>query len=189
MLGIKHQYSSTYNPSSQGQVEQVNGTIKNLIKSFIVINDDTRFFRWIDVIDSLVFNYNNRVHSRTGFRPQYIQFGNPSTIDLEKVKIRIFENGISKLRNVNPKKMLKVGDKVRIALRALDKYRKDADLLKQTALRWTREIYTVKGIYKGKEDPEIVLPMYVIGNERGVLKNRFKFFDLQKIPEGVLQES
>jgi transposase InsO family protein len=59
-------HSQAYNPSSQGAVERFNKTIKSMIYQFMTRFDSQR---WIDLLPSLVANYNSTVHSSTRQRP------------------------------------------------------------------------------------------------------------------------
>lgn len=54
-------------PWIQGQVERVNGTLKHMISSLVIGSRPQ--LRWIDVLDGVVYRYNNNIHSTTSAAP------------------------------------------------------------------------------------------------------------------------
>jgi len=59
-LHIKHITSLPYKPSSNGQVEHFNWTIKGMIMQYMVANN---LRRYLDVLPKIVKNYNNTYHT------------------------------------------------------------------------------------------------------------------------------
>jgi len=59
-LHIKHITSLPYKPSSNGQVEQFNRTIKGMIMQYMSASN---LHRYLDVLPKIVENYNNTYHT------------------------------------------------------------------------------------------------------------------------------
>jgi len=59
-LHIKHITSLPYKPSSNGQVEQFNRTIKGMIQQYMAASNSCRY---LDVLPKIVENYNNTYHT------------------------------------------------------------------------------------------------------------------------------
>jgi hypothetical protein len=97
---------STHGEHKSVVIERFNRTLKEMMwKRFTAEN--TR--NWIDMIDKLLYSYNNeRIHSTIGMTP--------ADASIEKNKIEIIENTLSKTRNI-PKSRIKfkIGDRVRIS--------------------------------------------------------------------------
>ena len=70
-LGIKHAFTSPYNPSSNGVTERLNSTIKNMLRK-LCDNDSSK---WEDVLHSCVFAYHCSLHSATLQSPFYLTYG------------------------------------------------------------------------------------------------------------------
>lgn len=66
-LGIKHISSFPYKPSSNGQIERFNRTIKGMILQYMAAHDTRKY---IDVIDKILHNYNNTYHTTIKETPQ-----------------------------------------------------------------------------------------------------------------------
>ena len=54
-----------YHPQSQGQIERFNRTLKSRIRRTV----DPQNFRWLDIIDDVVYLYNNTTHRATKLKP------------------------------------------------------------------------------------------------------------------------
>jgi hypothetical protein len=96
---------STHGEHKSAVVERFNRTLKEIMwKRFTAEN--TR--NWIGMIDKLILEYNNRIHSTIGMKPV--------EASLQKNKIEAFQNSLNKTRNIpKSKAKFKVGDKVRIS--------------------------------------------------------------------------
>lgn len=64
--GFKQVHSLPYTPQSNGAIERFNGILKKSIKAYFT---KTGKRRWIDILNSLVYNYNNSKHSTTDENP------------------------------------------------------------------------------------------------------------------------
>jgi len=73
-LHIKHITSLPYKPSSNGQVERFNRTIKGMIMQYMAASN---WGRYLDVLPKIVENYNNTYHTTI---KSTLQWSGPATI-------------------------------------------------------------------------------------------------------------
>lgn len=114
-----------YNPQSNGGIERFNRTLKSMIFKYFSLHDT---YRWVDVLDDLLYNYNHSYQSTIQMKP----------IDVtEKNKNDVLLNIEKSLFNPKIKNdvQLKVGDIVRIKL-PKDKLQKK--LVKNSQLNYTQ---------------------------------------------------
>jgi len=71
-LHIKHITSLPYKPSSNGQVEQFNRTIKGMIMQYMAASN---LCRYLDVLPKIVENYNNTYHTTIKSTPAAVWAG------------------------------------------------------------------------------------------------------------------
>ncbi|KAG0432006.1 Pro-Pol polyprotein [Dictyocoela muelleri] len=64
-FGVKLIHGRPYHPQSQGQIERFNRTIKERLRKTLS-NDDKK---WTDILNRIVYFYNNNVHSATKMKP------------------------------------------------------------------------------------------------------------------------
>lgn len=64
-LGVKNQYSTTYHPQTNGQVERYNRTILGQLRKYIEDHQD----RWDELVSMLTLAYNSRPQQSTGVAP------------------------------------------------------------------------------------------------------------------------
>ena len=110
--------------NKMGMIERFNRTIKGLISKYQSMYKSKK---WIDALGDLVKNYNNTVHSSTGYAPSKVGFQ-------ERVEIRLKAG--DKTYKLDQKKNLNVGDKVRI-LQQKKPFGKEGS-------KWSEEVYTIK---------------------------------------------
>lgn len=160
---IKIVYSSPYYPQTQGIIERTNGTLKSMIKTYWIRNNTNN---WIDVIDALVANYNQTVHSTTGFAPRYAGFNN----NVSEVKANIEKKAIMRNSHARTLPELKVGDYVRISAYTDSTIRKEAKSYsgKAPVENWSRDIYQITKLVKRTDEwhPQ----MYRIANDNRTFK-------------------
>ena len=122
---------STYGEHKSVVVERFNRTLKEIMwKRFTAEN--TR--NWIDMLDKLLHDYNNRFHSTIGMTPV--------EASLKENEMIVLENINNKTRNVpKAKAKFKVGDKVRIS-------RIKAIFEKGYLPNWSEELYVVDKVQK-----------------------------------------
>jgi len=122
---------STYGEHKSVVVERFNRTLKeNMWKRFTAEN--TR--NWIDMLDKLMYEYNNKTHSTIGTTPV--------KASLKENETKVLEHIIGKTRPIferNPK--FKVGDKVRIS-------RTKITFEKGYLPNWSEELYVIENVLK-----------------------------------------
>jgi transposase InsO family protein len=82
---IKHSYTSTYWPKKNGMNEKVNDTIVNKLRS--AIQDHPRR-KWSTLLPQVVKDYNDTIHTTTGFKPAFLMFGNESDSQIPLIEAR-----------------------------------------------------------------------------------------------------
>lgn len=71
MMGSKSIFTAPYHPESNGTVEQVNGTLVNILRK-LALNHQPN---WHLLVSSIVFAYNLSTHSSTRFSPFELLYG------------------------------------------------------------------------------------------------------------------
>lgn len=146
---IKHTTSKSHTPQSQGIIERFNGTIKRAIGLHFTEKSTKRY---IDVLQDLVDAYNSARHRSTGQAPKDIAKNTVESAEqiqsakrkLNTRKNRLLATTNGRIPNIKP------GDKVRIALSAIDPKMRQAKLTgigklsKSYIPQWTDTIYTVE---------------------------------------------
>ena len=122
---------STYSEHKSVVVERFNRTLKETMwKRFTAEN--TR--NWIDMLDTLIRKYNNRVHSTIGM--------NPIKASKKENEMKVLQNIIDKSRTIPiSKPKLKIGDRVRIS-------RMKSTFEKGYLPNWSEELYLVDRVQK-----------------------------------------
>ena len=72
--GIRHDFTSSYSPSTNGKCEHGNKTVTGGIRC--LSENDTS--KWVDWLPSVSLAYNTRVHTTTGYAPFELVFGRPA---------------------------------------------------------------------------------------------------------------
>jgi hypothetical protein len=70
-LSIKLALSASYRPQTDGSTERFNRTFLSMLRT--CLRNDSK--NWDRALPSLVYAYNNTVHSSTGFAPHFLLFG------------------------------------------------------------------------------------------------------------------
>lgn len=124
--GINHY--TTYSSLKSSIVERFNRTLKNKMWKEFSFNGN---YRWIDLLQNLLNEYNNTVHRTTGYKPAAVNHRNARSI-LNSVysNIKVSDPKISKFN---------VGDAVRIS-----RYRHVFS--KMYTPNWSNEIFTVRKV-------------------------------------------
>ena len=122
---------STHGEHKSAVIERFNRTLKEIMwKRFTAEN--TR--NWIDMIDKLISNYNNRVHSTIGMTPV--------KASLKKNEEITIQNTLSKTRRIpKSKAKFKVADKVRIS-------RIKGTFEKGYLPNWSEQVYIIDDVLK-----------------------------------------
>lgn len=189
----KQVFSSTYTPQANGIVERFNGTLKRMIYSYFTQNKTKRY---IDVLPTLVKNYNNTSHSATKKKPSsfFIKTNmDPTTRSAHDQSIEEAHNNIAHKARVKlaGTSALSKGDYVRVALVKQDSTKRRAELsgigpeAKAHTQQWSKEIYVIWSVSKPKDEfhlPEYTLYQINASGEATIrVEARFQRWQLQKI--------
>lgn len=117
-----------------GIVNRFHRTLKNKLLKHFNANDT---FNWVDVIDSIIYNYNHTVNSGIGIEPYKVNSFIESQIISEKRQKTDFIN--SKKLDIN------IGDKCRIK-------KKDVLFEDKMTAKYSKTIYTIEKVNKNSVD-------------------------------------
>lgn len=137
-LGIKPVYGQAYRFQSQGAVERFNQTVQMMIHRYLLQNQTNNY---VDVLDTLVKNYNDTVHETTKQRP--IDLIQPITAAIAK-KIKVAKSNIREqadkilLKQAREFPSIEVGDFVRVIELKFQKTK-----VKGFAVKYRTDIYQV----------------------------------------------
>lgn len=79
MFDIAKTRTTAFHPRSDGMVERLNRTIKDMLSKYINVKQTD----WDDYIDCVVMAYNSSVHETTGITPFRMMFGSEMTIPVD----------------------------------------------------------------------------------------------------------
>ncbi len=85
---VKHSFSSTYHPQTNGIVEKVNGTIVEKLRAAML---DRPKCKWSTLLKDVVQKYNSTPHDVTGFAPRYLLFGTEESPTFASPALKIDE--------------------------------------------------------------------------------------------------
>lgn len=152
---IKHLIVKDHTKASV--VERWNQTIKSKIYKYLSFNKTKRF---IDVLDKIIYGYNNSVHSRTKFKPSDVNKFN------EK---KVFQN-LYKSHITIQKPQLRIGEKVRV-------YLPREKFTKGYLPNYSKEIFYVQKIYNLSP-----FPKYRIKDRKGnIIRGSYYFEELKQV--------
>ena len=122
---------STFNEGKAVVIERFNRTLKNKMFKYFTANG---IYKYIDILPSLINEYNNKKHSSTKLSPNELYFNGKLSEGVAK------KNYLTKKKNKIPISYdFKIGDKVRIS-----KFKKKFE--KGYTPNWTEEIFTIYAI-------------------------------------------
>lgn len=151
---IKHWLVDPNEKNRVGKIERFNKTIRDLITKYL---KTYQTLKWIDVIEKLLKNYNNKIHSATGIAPNKVK-----KKDFEYIQLFETKKGIKSTKEF---KEFEIGDKVRI-LKEKNKFGKGGDTFSKT-------IYTIV---------DIIGFSFIVKNNKGKInKKHYKNWQLKKI--------
>ncbi len=154
--GITQHFVDAGDKTKMGKIERFNRTLRDKITKYMKA---FKTLRWEDALDNLVSNYNNTVHSRTGYKPNNVT---PKIAAIIRAKeIARSQKAFDQIAK------FKVGDKVRI-LKKKETFEKGGD-------RFTRSVYTIVKIDK--------LALIVQNPEGVTLQKRIKPYQAKKVAE------
>lgn len=161
-------YYFTYSDKKASIIERFNRTLKtNMWRKFTELGS----YEWINILQSLVKEYNNSIHSTTKFKPRDVKKSNEKIV-MENIRSSLIRQNKIRNRNLmgsNKKPKFKIGDKVRIS-----KMKRMFD--KGYLPNWSNEIFTITKINKN------TTPLtYNLSDEKGVdIKGGFYTEELSK---------
>lgn len=159
----KINHYSVYSSLKAGIIERFNRTLKqNMWKEFSMNGS----YRWIDMIEELCNNYNNRVHRTIKMKPKDVNKNNE-----KKLLADVF--GVDEPLYVKTK--FHIGQSVRIS-----KYKHVFE--KSYTPQWTTEIFKILKIQP--TNPETYL---LIDSQNQPIKGGFYKFELQGVKDPTLQ--
>jgi hypothetical protein len=157
--GFKQVFGSAYRPQSQGAVERFNQTLKRMLYAHMM-RYKTKI--WLDVLPRLVENYNETVHSTTGFAPSVLHTTQNEAV-LSQVRDKVLKRNQKYARYYKP---ISVGDPVRVSLNVFSDYRRATTFATRSYNQnWTSEIYTVQSISQPKN--LLQQPQYTVQDQNG----------------------
>ena len=183
---IKHIYTKSYSPTSNGLVERMNGEIRRKIRSgFIRHNDHI----WVQHIPDYVKTMNSQVSARRKFSPDELWSedynpppnGNvnfnlmPTDISTDLqirdvVKANLIRSATKSLERDYPVSMFQVGEYVRIKLATvftpMRKREKEAKDKKKSPIKYTLNVYRIRSILNNTVIGANHLPVNQIWNIR-----------------------
>lgn len=173
---IRVVHSQAYNPSSQGAVERFNLTLKRMI-----YQSQTRFDskRWIDILDSIIANYNNTKHSTTLRKPIDVMRGMKDKALVAEIYARLQKKALKRLEKYGDAgEEYSVGDTVRVALTSESKARKN-QFAKRAGANWSADLYVVRS----KSSPTELYnkPQYLLSKGKRDLKKKYWAYQMIKV--------
>ena len=155
----------------------MNKEVKKILFSFMTQYDSNR---WIDLLESVQDDINNRKSSATGFNANYI-WNESNSSDKNLVYKRIKANAVKMLKKSTKKVSFKeffVGDHVRISLNSDPSVRKYT-FRKSYKPNWSKNIFIINKINKGDDT---VLDSFYLKNKitKKVLNRAFLLINCKK---------
>jgi len=136
-----------YKPSSNGQVEHFNRTIKGMIMQSMVANNSCRY---LEVLPKIVDNYNNTYHTTTKSTPTVVWADDQIGRAREKIRANVDKILATQVKTKGVSaKISKTGDYVRVSLVGLVGSERELDLkgfCKHTGRNYSVDIYKVEAI-------------------------------------------
>ena len=171
---VKQILTRQYTPQSNGNIERVNGTIKNYIFQAMVQN---RTNDWTTNLPMYVWNYNDSIHSTTKFRPELLHTMNNQNM-INDARRRILKIAKGRVKNVQ---RFRVGDRVRIVNAKLPENINNS--MFRSRENYSQQIFEIADVIHDRTRPW-AHPVYII-NVNGVRMN-FSPYELLKVDINTL---
>lgn len=180
-LKVKQIFSTSHTPQTQGQIERLNGTLKNRLSRLMTSQDSKN---WVELLPLAVENYNCTVHRVIRFRPKDARFQAEQLQNTIRKNLK--QNTKAFKDNYNDKfPNLEVGDLVRLSrLSEAQIRRRQADVghYYDKNGQWSKAIYEVGTISKGDK---------LTNTEMYKMKGYLKYWPrhmLLKIPKDTIKQ-
>lgn len=95
VLQINKTRTTSYHPQSDGMIERLNRTIKDILSKYISVNQTD----WDKFIDGIVFAYNSTIHESTGMTPYKMVFGEEMTLPVNLITENVDSDDIAVYKN------------------------------------------------------------------------------------------
>lgn len=155
--GIIHIVEDPYKHSKLNLLNRFHLTLKNKLEKYFIANDTDR---WIDVIDDIIYNYNNTKHSTLGTTPAIVNSNNELK---EAIRNKLRAQGMeaNELKN-----QYEVGDRVRHKL--------TKNMFEKNYSKYSESVYVIDKI-EGNS--------FTLRNPENdyILKNKYQYHELKKV--------
>ena len=162
-------------------MERFNKTIKSLIFQFMTRFDSKR---WIDLLPSIIANYNGTPHSATRQKPNDIMKNMKDKALVTQVYDRLKKKAEKVTENNDSGETFKVGDSVRVLLTSDARKRKN-QFEKRIAQNWSNDVYQVRSVSKPTE--QYNQPQYLLQKGNRKITKRYYNWHLLKIDPNQLR--
>ena len=162
---VKHIFSRSNTPTSNGAVERLNQTLKNMLFSNMTYH---KTYRWLEILPSVLSNYNTSRHSSTGMTPDRLHSSQDDKL-IKEVQKKLVKKAKA---SVQPAPQYQIGDYVRIAISRLPENRSNS--MFKSIEKWTTDLYQIKRVIK-EDDKPWSNPLYYVNG------NYYTAYELQKI--------
>lgn len=157
-LDITHTFNQPGDHTTMGKIERFNRTIRDKINKYLKMN---KTVVWIDVLPSLIENYNNTIHSSIKITPNQ---ANASQKEQNKIIMNEMDRDVIADQQAET---LHVGDTVRVL--------KPKKTFEKGQGHWSSGFYEIV---------EHVQNHYFVKNKHGVrVAKQYKYYELKKIEE------
>ena len=181
-LHVKHVFSDSYSPQSNGCIERFNGSLKRNLYRFLT---QFKSKKWNDILAPLVHNYNSAIHSSTSFAPLVLRQAalddNKTILDKARAKL---QTKAARMLKADKQPPIVVGDTVRVSFYTMSSERKDT-FRKSYMANWSKKIYVVANVSKGTT---LSKPQYKLKDLEGnPIQQRYYRSHLQRIDRDALK--
>jgi hypothetical protein len=143
--GIKQIFSKPYQPTSQGQIERFNKTLKSWLLQLLTKNNTKH---WIKYLPEVLEAYNSLEHTSTGHAPNELKDTTNKKL-IAQVKKRLQAKATEVVTN-DKLPEIKVGSKVRVSVLTDTEIRKNA-FNKRLNQNWSGMVFKVYKTYQSRK--------------------------------------